>query len=78
MNAVFQVEFAILKFELYVQTVFNAYLHLDWRVLDGLFLQILDDKFFLLSHFRVLTIDRHVNVVANPYHDAIVRLELLL
>jgi len=78
MNTVLQVEFAILKFELYVQTIFNAHLHLDGRVLDWLILQILDDKFFLFRHFGILAINRHVDVVANAHHDPIVRLELLL
>lgn len=78
LNTVFEVELAILKLELYVQTVFNAYLHLDGRVLNWLLLQILNDEFFLLRHLGVLAVDRHVDVISDAHHDAVVRLELLL
>lgn len=72
MNAVLEVELAILKLELYMQAFLNADLHLDWRVQLGFFLQILDNEFFFFCNFLVLLIHRHVDEVADTHHDSVI------
>lgn len=75
--AVFQVEFAVSELEFYVQAVFNANFHFDWRILNRLILQVLDEKLLFFCYFCVLTDDCDEHIVADSNHDSIVGLKLL-
>lgn len=77
-NAVLEVEFTLVEFELDVQTLLYADLHFDWLVRLRLLSLIADNKLLLLGDFIIVPVDDHVDVVPQPYHDAVVGLKLLL
>ena len=60
------------EFELYVQALFNANLHLNWVVFFRLRPYVLHDELLLLCNPVVVTIDDYVDIVAESDHDAIV------
>lgn len=78
MDAVFQMEFTILELKLNMQAVFNAYFHPDRWVLHRFFIHILHNKLFFFRDFRVLSINGHVDVVADTDHNAVIAFKLFL
>ena len=77
-DAVFQVELTLVEFEFNMQALFNSHLHLDRPVGIRFSARISHNEFLLLCYPVVISVDYHVDVVAQIYHDSIIRLKLLL
>ena len=76
-NAILQVEFALIEFELDVQALLYSYLHLDRPISVRFHANIGHDKFFFFRYAIVISVYDHVDIVPQPYHNSIVSLELL-
>lgn len=70
-------EFALIKFKFYMQTLFNSYLHFDGSICIRLCPNIWNDKFFFLRYPIIISVYHHVNVVSQPNYNSIVAFELL-
>lgn len=61
---IFQMEFAVIEFELDVQTFFDAHLHFDGSVGVGFGADVGYDEFLFLSYPVVISIDNHIDIVS--------------
>ena len=77
-DAVLQVELALVELELNVEAFLDADLHFNRLVGLRLLALVADNELFLLGDFIIVPVDDDVDVVPQPYHDAVVGLELLL
>ena len=59
-----------------MQTILNAYDHINWFILKWILAKILHDEFFLLCDLIILSADDNVDIVSDADHDAIVSLKL--
>lgn len=71
-NAVLEMEFALIEFELNVQTFLDADLHLDWLVNFWLLTLIADNEFFLLGYSIIVSVYNYVDIVAKSNDDAVI------
>ena len=60
------------ELKLDVKALFNADLHLDRIVLLGLDSQVLNDEFFFLRDSIIVSIDHHIDEVAQPNDNPVV------
>ena len=76
-DTVFEVELAKVEFKLDVQALLDAHLHLDRPVLIWLRARVSHYELLFLGYPVVVSVDYHVDVVPQPYHDSIVAFILL-
>ena len=70
-------ELALIEFELDVEALFNADLHLDRLVDFGLLTSVAHDEFLFLGDPIIRPVDNDKDVVAQPDDDSVIALKLL-
>ena len=77
-NAVLEMELGMVEFEFNVQALFYSNLHLYGSVGVRFLAEVGHNELFFLRYSIVGSVDHHVDVVAQVYHNTVVALKLLL
>ena len=76
-NTIFQVKFALIELEFNMQTFFYPNFHFNRSICVWLYSDVRDNKFFFFCYPIIVSINDHVYVVSQLYHNTIVALKLL-